>query len=342
MLEAAEPRDLDLDGEPLSIKGNRLSYQVLKQVVVPDSGRSSGTSSLSSFRDHSSGGDTPGTSVTVTPAESLLKTKRSVNRSSRLSSSTSSYLPKHSLMGKRKRQEIDELMEADALLAQDLQNQAYGGDQETAYGPSRVRKGPVIDSEESLFTNISREHSLDPDDFPKLDKPLLGRSNRGRSNALLSQTTFKDVEGGWSREESLDEDESPGIHVSSNKRIKTNYRTSLPSRAARDLANKSIRDRTSRGILNSEYSDLSDHSDDLSLFRSDVVSDASEASETDNGEAGPENHLTAMAVSTSSAQMAVPATRRRGTGRRGNSSTQANNAARGRRPWQRRVEERVS
>ena len=339
---------MDLDEEPSYIKRNRLSHQVLKQVVIPASGRSSVASSLSSLHDHSGEYDTPGTSVVVTPAESLAKTKRSMNQSSRLSSSTSSCQPKQSLMGKRKRVELDELMEADALLAQDLQNQAYGGGQETASGPSRARNGPVGDSEESLISDLSREHSLDPDDFPKLDIPTYGRSNRGRSKALLSQMTSKEVGSGWSQKEPSDEDESPGIHVSRRKKIQTNHRTSLPSRAARDSANKSIRDRTSRGILDSEDPDLSDHSDDTSLFGPEIVSDASEDSELNDEEvgdvAGPANSLTtAMTVSTSSsAQMAVPATRRRGPGRRGVSSTQATNATRGRRPWQRRVEDRVS
>ena len=339
---------MDLDQEPSFITRQRLSRQVLKQVVIPAGGCSSVASSPSSSHDPSSEYDTPGTSAVVTPAESLVKMKRSINQSSRLSSSTSSYQPKEPLIGKRKRLEVDELLEADALLAQDLQIQAYGGGQETASGPNRARDGPVGDSEETSFSGSSREHSLDPDDFLKVGMPTLGRSDRGRSKALLSQMTSKDVDGGWSRNEPLDEDESPGIRVPRNKRMKTNPRTSLPSRAARDSANKSIRDRISRENLDSEDSDLSDHSDEPSLFGSDIISDASEDSELSDGEVGvftgPTNSLTtAMAVSTtSSAQSAVPATRRLRHGSGRVSSTQAGNATRGRRNWQRGVEDRVS
>ena len=339
---------MDLDEEPSLITRQRLSRQVLKQVVIPASGCSSVASSLSSFHDPSSEDDTPGTSVIVTPAESLVKMKRSINQSNRLSSSTSSYQPRESLIGKRKRSDLDELLEADALLAQDLQNQAYGGGQEMASGSNRARNGPVGNSEETSFSGSSREHSPDPDNFLKVGMPTPGRSNRGRSKALLSQMTSKDLEGGWSRKEPLDEDESTGIRVSRNKRMKTDPRTSLPSRAARDSANKSIRDRTSRENLDSEDSDLSGHSDEPSLFGSDITSDASEDSELSDGEVGvvtgPANSLTTvMAVSTtSSAQSAVSATRRLRPGSGRGSSMQVGNATRGRRSWQRGVEDRVS
>lgn len=345
MSAAAEFEDMDLGVEPSSAKEkrNQLPQQVLKKVVVPVNGRSSVASSLSSVRDQSSEYDTPGTSVAVTPAESLMKEERSFKRPSRISSNLPSYISKEPCKGKgkRKRLELDELMEADAVLAQRLQEQEYGQDQEVTRGPRRVRNGPIEDSEESLLSDLSREHSPDPDDFPELDIHTSERPNRRRSRALLSQSAPAE-------EDSLDEDETSEIPMPKNKRVKTNHRTSLPSRAARVSANKSIKDRTSRRILDSEDSDLSDHSDDVSLSGSEFASDAFEGSEDADEEAddvvGTADSLTTALVTNNSpsAPTAIPGSGRRSTGRRGAPSAQVTNPTRGRRSWQRRVEDRVS
>lgn len=332
-----------MNEESLSAKRDRRPQQVLKNVVIPINSRSSIASSLSSVLDQSSEYDTPGTSVALTPAESFVKGQRSLKGPNRMSSNKPSYQPKNSFVGKRKRLEVDELMEADALLAQELQEREYGEDQHPiASTPQRARNGLINDSEESLLSDSYQEHSLDLDDFPKLDLLEPGRANRRHLKTLLPQTATADAERGRSQEASSDEDENLGVIMPKNKRIKTGYPTSLPPRAARDSAKKSLKDRTTLGILDSEDSDLSDLSDDISLFDSDIISEASEDSEDADagpGVVGASNSLaTAVAArSVSSAPSAIPT-----TGRRGARSTQVGNPTRGRRSWQRRVEDRVS
>ncbi len=315
--------------------------QVLKKVVIPVNVRSSVSSSLSSVVDQSSEYDTPGTSAVATPAGSLVKEERSLKRPNRMSSNLSSYQPKKSLMGKRKRFEADELMEADALLAQDLQEQEYGKDQEVVSRPKRARNDLIDDSEASLLSDLTREHSLDTDDLSKINTPSLGRLKRKRPRALQPRLASVHAESSKSEGEYLSEDEISGIPVPGNRRTKANHHASLPSRAARDSANKSIKDRASLGILDSEDSDLSDHSDDVSLFGSDLVSDEFENSENTDGEAidfAMNSLSTAVATRNSlSTSTAISA-----TGRRGARSTEATNPTRGRRSWQRRVEDRVS
>ncbi len=318
--------------------------QVLKKVVIPVNVRSSVSSSLSSVVDQSSEYDTPGTSAVATPAGSLVKEERSLKRPNRMSSNLSSYQPKKSFMGKRKRFEADELMEANALLAQDLQEQEYGKDQEVGSRPKRARNDLIDDSEASLLSDLTREHSLDTDDLSKINTPSLGRLKRKRPRALQPRLASVHAESSKSEGEYLSEDEISGIPVPGNRRTKANHHASLPSRAARaarDSANKSIKDRASLGILDSEDSDLSDHSDDVSLFGSDLVSDEFENSENTDGEAidfAMNSLSTAVATRNSlSTSTAISA-----TGRRGARSTEATNPTRGRRSWQRRVEDRVS
>ena len=347
MSAASELEDLDEKALLAKEKTQRFPQQVLKKVVIPVNGRSSIASSLSSVRDHSSEYDTPGTSVVVTPAESLMKEQRSSTRPSRISSNTP-YQPKEPFKGKRKRLEGDEFMEADALLAQRLQEQEYGEDQDVASRLRGTRNGPIDDSEDSLLSDLSREHLPDPDGFPELDIPASARPTRRRIKALPSQAAPTDIEDDRSQVESLDEDEISETSMPMKKRVRTNHRTSLPSRAARDSANKSIKDRTSRRILDSEDSDLSNHSDDVSLFSSDVDSDAFEDSEDADEEAGDvigvaNSYTTAVTANNpSSAPTVTPSAGRRGAGRRGAPSAHATNSTRGRRSWQRRVEDRVS
>lgn len=344
---ASEFEDLDEEPSFAMEKTDQFPQQVLKKVVIPVNGRSSIASSLSSVRDHSSEYDTPGTSVVVTPAESLMKGERSSKRPSRLSSNTF-YQPEEPFKGKRKRLEVDELMEADALLARRLQEQEYGEDRDVAPRPTRIRNGQIEDPEDSLLSDLSRDQSPDPEDFPQLDLSTSTRPNRRRRKAFLLQSAPADIKGDPSQEESLEEDEFSETPMPRNKRAKTDHRTSLPSRAARDSANKSITDEISRQILDSEGSDLSDQSEDVSLFSSDVGSDAFEDSEEADEEAADvvrvaTSYTTAVAANnSSSAPTAIPSTGRRGAGRRGAPSAQATNPTRGRRSWQRRVEDRVS
>ena len=348
MSAAAKSGDMDSDNEPVFAKENQCPQQVLEKVVIPVDGRWSLASSLSSNLDQLSEYDTPDTSMIVTPAESVVKGERSVKPQSTKSSNRSCYQSNESVKGKRKRLEVDELMAADAILAKELQEQEYGEDQEAA-STSRLTGNVLIDdSEMSLLSELSEERSPEPENPPKLDTSTPRRFSRRRPKAFPSQTAPTDVGGGWSQNESHGEDEISKVPMPKNKRMKKDNSTALPSRAARAFANKIITNSSFSRTLDSEDSDLSELSDDVSLFGSDV-SDVSVDSEDTDGEAGdvigPANSLTtavAAASNVSSGSSAIPATGRRGTGRRGASSTQATNAPRGRRSWQRRVEDRVS
>ena len=349
MSAAAESGDTDSDNEPLSAKKNQRPQQILEKVVIPVNGRSSLASSLSSNLDQLSEYDTPATSMIVTPAESMVKRERSVKHPSAISSNRSFYQSNEPSKGKRKRLEVDELMAADAILAKELQEQEYGEDQEAASTSRLTRNVLIDDSEMSLLSELSEERSPNPEDPPKLDTSAPRRLSRRRPKTFQSQTAPTDVGAGWSQDESLGEDEISKVPMPKNKGMRKDNATALPSRAARASANKIITDSSFRRILDSEDSDLSEISDDVSLFGSDIISDASVDSGDTDEEAGDvidsANSLTtavAAASNFSSGSSAIPATGRRGTGRRGASSTQATNPTRGRRSWQRRVEDRVS
>ena len=339
-----------LDEDSVSAKGttSRRTPQVLKEVAIPLGGRSSTSSSLSSVRDQSSEYDTPGTSTVVTPAESLMKGGRSIKRPSRMNSSNLTYHTKESFKGKRKRMVVDELLEADAILARELQEQEYGKDEQVAAKPRSVRNGLIEDSEESLLSNSRGENSLEGGDSAVFDLPPSKRSNRGRRKAWLSQVPLTDVEGGQSQEESSNEERISETLMPRAKRVKTSYRNSFPSRAARQSANGAIQTRNAGKVRDSEDSEMSNHSDDVSLFDSDSESDAFEDSEGTDEEAedvvgATDRHTTVVAASSSSSTPTViSATGRRSTGRRGAPPSQAINRTRSRRSWQRRIEDRVS
>ena len=349
MSAAADSGDMDSDNEPLFAKSSQRPRQVLEKVVIPVNGRSSLASSLSCNLDQLSEYDTPDTSMIVTPAESVVKGERSVKHPSTISSNRSCYQFNQPFSRKRKLLANDELMAADAILAKELQEHEYGNDQEAASTSRLIRNVPIDDSEMSLLSELSEENSPHPEDPPKFDKNTPGRFSRRRPKAFPSQIASTDVEGGWSQDESLGEDEISKVPMPNKKKLKKDNRAALPSRAARASANKITTDSSFRRILDSEDSDLSELSDDVSLFDSDVISDASAYSEDTDAEPGDvigsANSLTtavAAASNFSSGSSAIPATGCRGTGRRGALSTQATNPTRGRRSWQRRVEDRVS
>ena len=338
----------NLDEDSLSAKVNTSRHppQVLKEVAVPLGGRSSISSSLSSVRGESSEYDTPGTSTAVTPAESLMKEGRSIKRPSRINSSILTYHSEGSSKGKRKRLVVDELPGADAILAQELQEQEYGEDQQVAAKSRSARNGLIEDSEESLLSDSSGV--IEAGDSAVYDLHSSKKSNRGRRKAWLSQAPPTDVEGERSQEEPSNEERISETLMPRAKRVKTSYRNSLPSRAARQSANGCIQTRNAGKVRDSEDSEMSDHSDDASLFDSDSESDAFEDSEDTDEEAeddvgAPNRHTTVVAASSSSsAPTATPTTGRRGTGRRGAPPSQAINRTRSRRSWHRRIEDRVS
>ncbi|KAL9124585.1 MAG: hypothetical protein Q9217_006097 [Psora testacea] len=134
--------------------------QVLKKVFVPAS-RCSVGSSLSSLRDQSSEGDTPRTSLAVTPAESLPKTSRGPNVASM------SVVQSSVSKGKRKRTAQDDLIEADGLLAQTLQKREW--EEELSQKTASKRQGSVLKldfDDVSMEANFSEGPASSEDDLP--------------------------------------------------------------------------------------------------------------------------------------------------------------------------------
>lgn len=336
-----------MDGDSVSAKctTSRPPPQVLKEVAIPLGGRSSTSSSLSSVRDELSEYDTPGTSTVVTPAESLMKGGRSIKRPSRISSSNLSYHTEESFKGKRKRMVVEELLKADAMLAQELQEQEYEKEEHVAAKPSSVRNGLIEDSEESLLSDSREDNSLEAGDSAVSHLPPSKRSNRGRRKVWLSQVLLTDVGGEQSQEESSNEERISETLMPRAKRVKTSYRKSLPSRAARQSANGAIQTSNAGKVRDNEDSEMSNHYDEASLFDSDSESDAFEDSEDTDEEAedvvGAANRHTTVVAASSSSSTAIPATGRRDTGRRGAPPSQAINRTRSRRSWQRRIEDRA-
>jgi len=240
--------------------------QFLRKVVVPVNSHSSIRSSISSVRDQSSEYDTPATSVAVTPAESYVKEGLTGQRSAK---STKTSLPKMRYetlaTRKRKRAEEDELMEADDRLAQTLQEEEYE-EQPAHSGPKYRKRARVEDSEdEEPFSSSAPNDSL---------TPALLRSRKARPASKFPLRTRDSDEGG--SEEVTDV--SIKAKAPKPNKAKITRRMALPSRAARDSAKKSLQDAEMRQIVDSEDSILSDNLSDVSLFASDLDSDAFQAS----------------------------------------------------------------
>ena len=236
---------------------SKSATKLLKGVVIPASqfkapvGRrrpgsakspSSVSSVLSSRRDQSSEYDTPGTSAMATPAESTLKVELSSRLTIRDTAAAQIQhrrsLPLSGATGKRKWEDVDELaevaMDADALLAQALQEEEYQEVAPNRGKPAKARR-LVEDSEEVDSTSGLSS------DFSASETP----SNVGRPKA---------------------------------KRIISGGGMALPSRAARDSARKSIADKASIGILDTEDSELSDY---ISEFGSEDLDSEDSAGEED-------------------------------------------------------------
>lgn len=225
---------------------------------------SSISSLFSSRRDQSSEYDTPGTSAVATPAESAIK----VETLSRLTMGGNAVtqirqrrtLPLSGANAKRKREEVDEFaevtMEADALLAQALQEEEY---QELAPNRGRSAKSRRLTKDSEEGDHVSGSSS----EFSAWEAPI----DVGRPTAAKTK-----ISGG----------------------------ISLPSRAARDSARKSIADKASIGILDTENSELSDY---ISEFDS-------EDSESEDS-VGEEDEDLLQHPNITAAPATAPSTRRR-------------------------------
>ena len=292
--------------------------QVMKQVVVPTNGRSS-VGSTSSGLDQLSEYDTPATSEAVTPAESLVKGVMTGRRSSSMiHSHTNTKDLERRVHGKRKRLHEEGLVASDALIAQRLQEVEYN---ETPVLPTKRRRDPIEDSEEISLSSPSSEASS------SLGNGKLRGANNGLPRFSRLNTSSTKVK---------EEDSEDAEDVPHSKRVKASHRATLPSRAARSSARKSIRTSNARQILDSEDSDMSDNLSDVSLFSSEAdseISDASEASGDDTLEQAQGLDPATMAQVVP--QPAVPVRRRRRVPR-----SQANTGHRIRRR-ERFIEDRV-
>ncbi|MCJ1474680.1 DNA repair protein rad16 [Lambiella insularis] len=221
---------------------------------------STSSSILSSDREDSKDYDTPFTSAAVTPAEFSMDSRKAsvlvgkLNKGS-LSSNTQQGQSTPSTLGgkgKRKRdveEEIDEQVMDDALLAQSLQEQEYA---ESEVQPNnarkRGRKSKILDTEDDI------------DDTMEISSQLNGGLSSRRSSVQHDRERVKKVRsiGG----------------------------TSLPSRAARDGARKSIAEKASIVALDSDddkESELSDYDSalDSELEYSDLDDDDDAVDPTD-------------------------------------------------------------
>lgn len=169
--------DIDWDEDSPSVRENTSTpaQQVFKNVVIPMTSRSSVGSSLSSARGQSSEYDTPATSAAATPAESLVKGSMS---------GFASRIPATVANGKRKRSQVDELLEADALLARSMQEQEYD-EQPVGIMRKRARAASFEDSDDgsSLLFDALKENSVDVDDS-EMDAPQLRRHLTAPRTAL--------------------------------------------------------------------------------------------------------------------------------------------------------------
>ena len=271
---------MDWDEDPPFTKESSIPpvEQVLKGVVIPTSNRTSIDSSLSSVRDQSSGYNTPATSAVATPAESLVK-----ERTLGVPLKVSDRLDR----GKRKRSGADDQLEADAALARSLQEREYDEEPKLGHRSRGARLGFIHDSDEEVDELFATSGLL--------------TANASDADVPLSRRTEPDRRAPFSpprrpHRDSLgdDDDDDP---MPRRKRVRPTLRASLPSRAARASATKSLQDSSSRRILDSddsELSELSDASSDASVFASVVDSDDMEDSDEvgeDDGEVAEENGL---------------------------------------------------
>lgn len=322
--------DMECDEEPPSGKESSIVtvQQVLKRVVIPTSNRTSIGSSLSSVRDQSSEYDTPATSAVATPAESFVK-ERTLGFQLRA--------PGKLDRGRRKRAEADDQLEADAALARSLQEREY--DEEPKFGRrSGGARQPFVNDSDEEVDDLIATSNLSTANISDADVSL---SRRTKPDRLAPFPPPKRPSG-----VSLDDDDDDDESLLRRKRVKPTLRASLPSRAARASATKSLKDGGSRLIIDSddsELSELSDASSDASVFASEVDSDDMEDSDEvgDDGERleeiGPE---TTAESSTIVANATITPARRRGRRR---AAPQNNDRSRQRRRFRNRYfDSRVS
>lgn len=143
---------------------------------VPSQTPTSNSSELSSIRASSNEYETPGTSTAVTPVESLIKGTRP-SRALRSKANQTSLLSQAPTSVKRKRAAKDELLEADALLAQALQDEEYAEQETIPQLSRRDRRSFVVDSEDDIGSLTSPKEEASSED-ESLAPKRVRRSNR--------------------------------------------------------------------------------------------------------------------------------------------------------------------
>lgn len=150
-------KEVAIPTSKVSSSGGRLGR------VLPSQSPSSIGSVLSTSRDRSTEYDTPATSAAVTPAESLGKGSSSELFGKYVRRTLPNTRTMTSTKGKRKRQDVDELVEADTLLAQALQEEEYGEEGPQRGRPKKTPSSLVNHSDEdSILSDVPQE---DPDEI---------------------------------------------------------------------------------------------------------------------------------------------------------------------------------
>lgn len=257
----------------------KLSARRDKRIILSRS-PSPSISTLSSMHNHSSEYETPGTSIAVTPAESLSTISKNTSISKAMDGTSKGYLQR-----KRKYEEPD----SDTLLAQMLQEEEY---QEMKPVKSVFKRRQTV-----VKNGSDDDDEVDFTDFMKKEDYILS--------------------------------------LQPSKKLKANTRLSLPTRVARDIAQKSITEKSSHDIIDtdSSESELSEYMSDEDL----EDPDDSEVAEDDALEnTAMVNTADATANVTSNARSNLSAAQRR---RRSAPAAVTNRYIR--RDWRDRVNHRV-
>ncbi|KAI4093228.1 MAG: hypothetical protein LQ344_003055 [Seirophora lacunosa] len=261
----------------VAIPANKLSLPARQGQTMPSRSPSSMGSGLSSVGDLSTEYETPGTSAAVTPAESLVK-RPALNQGP---------LGLEVSRGKRKRNlpAADEMLEADALHAQALQDEEYA---EEDVKPQKARRAPAIipdDSDDEMEDNFRGPVDDSENEFGSLsDLDIVPQNKAGPSTS---------------------------------KRRKLSGRPALPSRSARDKAWRSITQKATLQVQDSDESALSELSEFVSEVDSEDLEEESQASEDDvppMGESIQAGLAQRQSILRSQQQMAARGARRSGGG----------------------------
>ena len=272
--------NLEVNEDEVRKLQRKRTSQVLESVVVPANNCSSTGSSLSSVRDQSSEVDTPGTSLAVTPAEPLIEEDHLAQRMTDSSNKTASRSKSQvSSNGKRKRGVEDEFINADARLAQALQEDEYNEPPAPA-SSKRGRKPCVADSDDDPLTSSPLQVS-------SLLVPQ--KSRKHMSAAKPASYPRHPFEAGSGEVSGY----SQAAGALTAKKARTTLRTSLPPRSAREAATEAMNGTRVSNVVDSEDSESSDDMSNASSFESELDSEVFQVSD-DSEEAEPIDALAAL------------------------------------------------